>query len=138
VTKKKDLSEFYFSINKNIALGAGTEGSSKPAKQNTTQDDSQEDVARLVTKDTPVKVSAAQLDDQISSKAETNTEGENAPSVDESKASLVEGEPSAKDKPKVVQAEEQKLNTERFKRSGDDLSSLREKFLARKRAKEQL
>ncbi|XP_078172850.1 uncharacterized protein LOC144566699 isoform X2 [Carex rostrata] len=136
VTKKKDLSEFYFSLNKNIALGAGTEDS-KPAKTKTTPDDSQETATRPVTKDPPAKEPVAQLDEKASSKTEVNSEEETVPLV-ESKAPLVEVEASAKDEPEAVKGEEMKLNSERFKRSGDNIASLREKFLARKRAKEQI
>ncbi|KAF3337784.1 nuclear speckle splicing regulatory protein 1-like protein [Carex littledalei] len=137
VTKKKDLSEFYFSLNKNIALGAGTEDSSKPAKTKTTQDDSQITVTRPITENPPAKESVAQLDEKPSSKTEVNTEEEIVPLV-ESKAPLVEVEASAKDEPEAVKGEDVKLNSERFKRSGDNIASLREKYLARKRAKEQI
>lgn len=97
----------------------------------------QETVTRPVTKDPPAKESVAQLDEKPSGKTEVNNEEEIVPLV-ESKAPLVEVEASAKDEPEAVKGEEMKLNSERFKRSGDSIASLREKFLARKRAKEQI
>ncbi|KAJ3696735.1 hypothetical protein LUZ61_000440 [Rhynchospora tenuis] len=137
VTKKKDLSEFYFGLNKNIALGGGTEDSSKQAKQKATKEDAQEATTTPITKDSPAKESVAQLDEKTSSKPEKNPVEENVP-LDESKASLVDGEVSADDKTKAVEGAELRVNNERFKRSGDNLAALREKYMARKKAKEQL
>ncbi|KAJ4814226.1 Nuclear speckle splicing regulatory protein 1 [Rhynchospora pubera] len=138
VTKKKDLSEFYFGLNKNIALGGGSEDSSKPAKERaTTQEDAQEATTRPTMKEPPAKESVGQLDEKTSSKPEINPEEENVPMV-ESKAPLVDGEASAQDKTEAVEGEELKVYNERFKRSGDNLAALREKYLARKKAKEQL
>ncbi|KAJ3675509.1 hypothetical protein LUZ60_004551 [Juncus effusus] len=146
VTKKKDLSEFYFSLNKNIAFGAETEtsNSSKPPKQKATQDATQEATPSSATADPePKQPILSKPVNQPASRPATVTPHEEAAPSEEKEAALKQEESEndkemKKESSEVKEESESKAVGERFKRKNDDLAAARERYLARKKAREQM
>lgn len=165
VTKKSDMTDFYFSLNKNVAFGAQSAHTSKPLKeqsislaagktegstsnteailnpkhareqgdeksptsgfsQDFTVHDSSSDPVFLAPKD-KIKVAATTSDvDRKQTPLEQNN-------IKESFEEAIEDK-------KADQATVSKTDAERFKRNEDAVSAARERFLARKKARDQL
>ncbi|OEL20997.1 hypothetical protein BAE44_0017983 [Dichanthelium oligosanthes] len=143
VTKKKDLSDFYFGLQKNVAFGAQMHGNAKHADPKKS-DNKPED------KDTK----SSSLDAEVSEpspkrRRESSVGSERAKSVEEPSGSrsrdstaAAPTEKNAADVPSNASQDPQnaqpaKITDDHYKRSDDALAAARARALARKKAKEQ-
>ncbi|KAM0939775.1 hypothetical protein DsansV1_C19g0156991 [Dioscorea sansibarensis] len=134
VTKKKDLSDFYFSLSKNVAFGAQVDENAKPAKDNLADNHIQEHQSSLP--ETEVRPDSSEGRKEVKGQLEiSHPQGlpEDAAQVVENTVS--EGA-SVHENPQTEQASSDQRG-ERYKRSEDALAAARERFLSRKRAREQ-
>lgn len=134
MTKKKDLSDFYFSLSKNVAFGARVGENAKPAKDNQADNHIQEHQFSLP--ETEVHPNSSEGGKGVKGQAEiSHPQGlpEDAAQVVENTVS--EGA-SVHGNPQTEQASSDQRG-EPYKRSEDALAAARERFLARKRAREQ-
>ncbi|KAF8714791.1 hypothetical protein HU200_027319 [Digitaria exilis] len=141
VTKKTDLSDFYFGLQKNVAFGAQTHGNTKHA-----------DPQKLENK--PEDIKSSNLDAEVSEpspkrRRESSLGSERAKSVEEpsrsrsrdpTEAASTEKSPTdvpsnASQTPQNIQPV--KVTDDHYKRSDDALAAARARALARKKAKEQ-
>ncbi|KAA8549934.1 hypothetical protein F0562_001618 [Nyssa sinensis] len=124
VTKKKDISDFYFNLSKNVAFGAEDSESRKPKKQ---QEEVAADTSEKATPLTNMHTESSKVRDEHHGEASTLHEGRSE-SIDAKPDSNASTEEKAvADEPK----------NDHHKRSQDALAAAKERFLARKRAKEQ-
>ncbi|KAK3144709.1 hypothetical protein QOZ80_4AG0316770 [Eleusine coracana subsp. coracana] len=154
VTKKKDLSDFYFGLQNNVAFGAQTHDSAKHAKPQKT--DKKPD-------DTKTNSFGPEISDRSPKRRrESSVESERAKSVEKPSADLPERgksveRPSANQSKDSTSAgsteknadvpanasqtppntEPAKVTDDHYKRTDDALAAARARALARKRAKEQ-
>ncbi|KAH7680735.1 coiled-coil domain-containing protein 55 [Dioscorea alata] len=134
VTKKKDLSDFYFSLSKNVAFGARVGENAKPAKDNQADNHIQEHQSSLP--ETEVHPNSSEGGKEVKGQPEIShpqSPSEDAAQVVENTVS--EGA-SVHGNPQTEQTSSDQRG-ERYKRSEDALAAARERFLARKRAREQ-
>ncbi|CAN6235078.1 unnamed protein product [Urochloa humidicola] len=141
VTKKKDLSDFYFGLEKNVAFGARMHGNAKHA-----------DPQKSDNK--PEDTKSSSLDAEISEpspkrRRESSVEPERANSVEEPSSSrpkdstaAASTEKNATDVPTKASQTPQnpqpaKVTDDHYKRSDDALAAARARALARKKSKEQ-
>lgn len=146
VTKKSDLTDFYFSLNKNVAFGAQSSNTSKPAPDKsvgiaakTEGSNSNADAAinfeqapasalsETLTPSLPVPAFLVPRDKVKGAETATvtldqNKVGESSKAVSDDKETDMDG----------------KMDGVRFKRSDDAITAARERFLARKKAREPL
>ncbi|KAG0462420.1 hypothetical protein HPP92_020896 [Vanilla planifolia] len=149
VTKKSDLTDFYFSLNKNIAFGAESVKRSK--EQSISICGRTEGSLSKVAADMHSKVDREQANEQAShaSASVSSPIGANDEAI--SATSNVDNKHTTSDQDKVTlsakavsgekksdQATGSSMDAERFKRSENTISAARERFLARKKAREQL
>ncbi|XAR71328.1 hypothetical protein NMG60_11028535 [Bertholletia excelsa] len=131
VTKKSDLTDFYFNLSKNVAFGAGDAKASKPEKR-------QEEVAvgmseeRLPSANSHLGSTEAKEEQRgetsTSSRRKEGTEsGDSQPLPDAEAAKQAVAEKPSSDE----------ARRDHHKRGEDALAAAKERFLARKRAKEQ-
>ncbi|XP_058109051.1 uncharacterized protein LOC131252330 [Magnolia sinica] len=128
VTKKSDLSDFYFNLTKNVAFGGESAGSRNPMKREAREADDNAQEA-----DVPV---AEALPHSIREERESNQE--------EAATSSQKNSGSSDEKPTSQQetvAAEQQVADEtalavRYKRSEDALAAVKERYLARKKARQ--
>lgn len=136
VTKKSDLSEFYFGLNKNVAFGAR----SIEAKRSTNREeanDRAQDIEGTQSK-TEAHVHSTQDREEVDDRAETSCRSQNHfEYVVTTSEVTVDDATAAQEKTKVEQAVANQMSDEHYKRSEDSLSAARERYLARKRAREQ-
>ncbi|XP_068331762.1 uncharacterized protein [Pyrus communis] len=165
VTKKKDLTDFYFNLQKNVAFGAENVKSRKLEKQEElSRPDKHEDRDRPITVALeplgPSSVREGHLEKQTESgKPDKLEDGViAAASVPLESSRVIEGlqdesltkskrrdelseekqasNASAQEKPSVEQPPENQPSSNHHKRSVDDVAAARERYLARKRPKE--
>ncbi|CAL9126334.1 unnamed protein product [Musa textilis] len=139
VTKKSDLSEFYFGLNENVAFGAQKEEAAK-LKQGEAAKDTPTEAERGPTK-TNVCMDRTQDREQDDSRAETSS----LPRNDSGRAAAVTNidipvnnaavEENSKDGQAAAAGD---TTNERYKRGDVALAAARERFLARKRTREQV
>ncbi|CAH2056556.1 unnamed protein product, partial [Thlaspi arvense] len=131
VTKKSDLTDFYFNLSKNVAFGAGDAKASKPEKR-------QEEVTvgmseeRLPSANSHLGSTEAKEEQRgetsTSSRRKEGTEsGDSRPLPDAEAAKQAVAEKPSSDE----------ARRDHHKRGEDALAAAKERFLARKRAKEQ-
>uniref|UniRef100_A0A1D1Y2W4 Nuclear speckle splicing regulatory protein 1 n=1 Tax=Anthurium amnicola TaxID=1678845 RepID=A0A1D1Y2W4_9ARAE len=139
VTKKNDMSDFYFNLNKNVAFGArGSEyrkasrldtAAECPANERSVE---REDVQQSKEHISP-SASAFEEEREIASGRQSIP---NAPEPMLEPAAL--GTASAPEKAKTEQAASQGQQTgERYKRSEDAVAAAKERYLARKRVRQE-
>ncbi|OAY63781.1 Nuclear speckle splicing regulatory protein 1 [Ananas comosus] len=138
VTKKKDLSDFYFGLNKNVAFGARLNEDPTPTKHNETNDSTQESQASKQdakeSRHSPQRREEADREPKMIDRAKNSSEEVVAETV----STVPAGSTSVEDEINVGQASASQATTaEHYKRSEDALAAARERFMARKRAREQ-
>ncbi|XP_065050390.1 uncharacterized protein LOC135680437 [Musa acuminata AAA Group] len=133
VTKKSDLSDFYFGLGENVAFGAQSEdatkwkeqkppgGTSAVPEHGPTEKNAQTDYTQDTEKD----------DTQAKTSSHTQKNSEQA-------AELTTSDVTVKDYDDGDKLAAVDRSTERYKRGDDALASARERFLTRKRARQQL
>ncbi|KAM1530015.1 hypothetical protein ACFX1Z_019161 [Malus domestica] len=166
VTKKKDLTDFYFNLQKNVAFGAENVKSRKLEKQEELsrpdkhEEDRDRPIAVALEPLGPSSVREGHLEKQTESGKPDKLEDRviTAASVPLESPRVIEGHldesltkskrrdelseekqasnPSAQEKPSVEQPPENQPSTNHHKRSADDVAAARERYLARKRPKE--
>ncbi|XP_073013468.1 uncharacterized protein [Typha latifolia] len=136
VTKKSDLSEFYFSLNKNVAFGARTEEGRKPRNHERAHESSQEAEASTSTSKasarSPQKREEADTKPESSDHARKGSEDVVLTTTEVPTVVNISSEDKQAAEPSAIQ-----ITPEHYKRSDDALAAARERFLARKRAREQ-
>ncbi|KAJ6815711.1 nuclear speckle splicing regulatory protein 1-like [Iris pallida] len=134
VTKKKDLSEFYFGLSNNVAFGAPTrlKESTEPSKHEPVSNIIQDTVGVKTRSEAPV-----QDEDGVGDRAEAHRRSRDQfeHSATTSETAVVDTT-SAQETEKVEDASA-KQTSELYKRGEDKLAAARERFLARKKAREQ-
>ncbi|TQD84986.1 hypothetical protein C1H46_029502 [Malus baccata] len=135
VTKKKDLTDFYFNLQRNVAFGAEDVKSRKlETQEELSRPDKHDDrdgpnaVALELLGSSSVR--EVHLEKQTESGKPDKLEDRNSCSI-----SAV-GVTRAQEKSSVEQPPENQPSTNHHKRSADDLAAARERYLARKRPKE--
>lgn len=164
VTKKSDLTDFYFSLNKNLAFGAQSAHTSKPTKeqsnsivagktevstsnaaatvlhgQATREQGDEKSAASDSSEDFTAQSSSSS--DQLSLVPKDKIKVDVTTSEVDRKHNILEENnitESFKEVPEDMKAEQTTGSAERFKRSEDAVAAARERFLARKKAREQL
>lgn len=141
VTKKTDITDFYFNLAKNVAFGAGDADKEKPRKQR------EEAVVQPPRQVSPTATSTSSLSSRAGKNHQNEIEEDSSlkeksklpqikPVSDITAQHQVTTEPSASNQ---VSLENQKENEDaakaRHKRSEDAVAAARERFLARKKAK---
>ncbi|KAJ8492106.1 hypothetical protein OPV22_013827 [Ensete ventricosum] len=133
VTKKSDLSDFYFGLGENVAFGAQSEvatkrkeqkppgGTSAVAERGPTEKNAQTDYTRDTVKD----------DTQAKTSSHTHNNSEQT-------AELTKSDDTVKDNDDGDKLAAVDQSSEHYKRTDDALASARERYLARKRARQQL
>ncbi|CAD5165849.1 unnamed protein product [Musa acuminata subsp. malaccensis] len=133
VTKKSDLSDFYFGLGENVAFGAQSEDATKRKEQKPpggtsavpehgpTEKNAQTDYTQDTEKD----------DTQAKTSSHTQNNSEQA-------AELTTSDVTVKDYDDGDKLAAVDQSTERYTRGDDALASARERFLTRKRARQQL
>ncbi|XP_008799689.2 nuclear speckle splicing regulatory protein 1-like [Phoenix dactylifera] len=139
VTKKSDLSDFYFGLNKNVAFGAQLEERAKPNKQDRANNSTHETEGRLsetkgLVQSTRDREEASTQDSQPETSRRSENHSEQAavvtaPEVPTTHATTEEDTKADQALPAHA--------AEHYKRSEDALAAARERYLARKRAREQ-
>ncbi|CAL5016880.1 unnamed protein product [Urochloa decumbens] len=141
VTKKKDLSDFYFGLEKNVAFGAQKHGNAKHADPQ--KSDNKPEGAQSSSLDAEVPEPSPKR------RRESSVGPESANSVEEPSASrpkdstaAASTEKNATDVPPNASQTPQnpqpaKVTDDHYKRSNDALAAARARALARKKAKEQ-
>ncbi|PIM99096.1 hypothetical protein CDL12_28409 [Handroanthus impetiginosus] len=145
VTKKTDLSDFYFNLAKNVAFGAGKEADSrKPEKQPeevVVQPPGQVSPAATSTSSESSKMVKRHQDEiaESLSPREKSDSPYRKPISDTPARDQVTSEPSASDQPgldhKKGSEDAGAAAKDRYKRSEDAVAAAKERFLARKKAK---
>ncbi|KAK9153276.1 hypothetical protein Sjap_000756 [Stephania japonica] len=130
VTKKSDLSDFYFNLSKNVAFGGKATESRKPKEQDHSAADTSEH--RLPR----AEASPSSLRTKESDEAEVSAAPEN-----NAKRSSEEVKPPTTSIDKGKAAAEQSVAAQtkgdHHKRNEDSVAAAKERYLARKRAKDQ-
>lgn len=130
VTKKSDLSDFYFNLTKNVAFGANAADSRKPLSQDIEE---AHDIPKKI--DPPEEKAPVNCNKEESGDPTGNSTGSqnNLESLDRKSPSA-----AASEQEKVGNKQHSDQTTQaRHKRTEDALASAKERYLARKRAKEQ-
>lgn len=137
VTKKKDMSDFYFSLNKNVAFGAGSDESTKSSKQEGPVDRIQE----TGSSSRPEATVHPTKKDKDHVRAEPNYDSDSQAEHAATTAEVAIGDttsPQEKNRKRNTPEEEPpKQTAEVYKRGEDAVAAARERFLARKKAREQ-
>ncbi|KAF6170175.1 hypothetical protein GIB67_038708 [Kingdonia uniflora] len=125
VTKKSDMTDFYFNLTKNVALGAKTAEFSKPVKQD--EEAATNTLEKEVGQISPPERGPTRMEREM-----------DQPLQDQKKQEHEAGEKSLeKDQTEQQPLDDQKTR-EHHKRSEDAVAPAKERFLARKRAKVQI
>ncbi|XP_020587611.1 nuclear speckle splicing regulatory protein 1-like [Phalaenopsis equestris] len=155
VTKKSDLTDFYFSLNKNVAFGAQSAHASKPTKGQTISiavEKTEGSPSNAETSIRPKKASGFSEDfagpasssdpvfkvpkDEIKVAATTSDVDRKQIPSDQNNIKELFNEDS--EDTKADKATGSKIDSDRFKRSEDAVVAARERFMARKKAREQM
>ncbi|XP_077241341.1 uncharacterized protein LOC143881894 [Tasmannia lanceolata] len=131
VTKKGDLSDFYFNLTKNVAFGAQSTESGKPAKHSTSLTDDNREIGSRPAAD----ASSNSTREKSSDPAETSTRSRN--SSDPKPASLTSPQENIVPEPPSADQTADQTAHNRHMRSEDALAAAKERYLSRKRAKDQ-
>nr|GMD16120.1 nuclear speckle splicing regulatory protein 1-like [Ipomoea batatas] len=142
VTKKTDISDFYFSLASNVAFGGGESKINKPEKQH------EEEVAiqppkeipssSTVPRDMSREIKRQEIESSPSPKERSQQAADTRPISIASSEEKATTAPAADDGPAVNEALiNDQPRQEHHKRSGDALAAAKERFMARKRAKEE-
>lgn len=145
VTKKNDLSDFYFGLDKNVAFGARVEGDTKSKKQDRANDSTHETEGRLsetkgnVHSNQDREEASTQDRERVVHQAETSRHSQNhaEEAAVETTPEVPVTDATTKDNTKAEQTLATHVVEEHYKRSEDALAAARERYLARKRAREQ-
>ncbi|XVF19649.1 hypothetical protein REPUB_Repub11eG0129000 [Reevesia pubescens] len=141
VTKKSDLSDFYFNLGKNVAFGANEAGPRKPetnteGRKPEKKDEKQIDVSNRVQ---PLPESNALKSSGVTDRARDETSSrenfesqDSRPITDDKLPDTTVQEISSEKQPSVDQPKR-----DHHKRGEGAVAAARERFMARKRAKEQ-
>lgn len=129
VTKKSDLSDFYFNLSKNVAFGAGkTTESGKQVKleeKNNSEPPAEEIPLKI---NSPENSEKAEMADQVANVTHSATKDDSSyvktETDNEPQGNIVAEQPSAA-----------KKEEDRRKKNEDALAAAKERFLARKKAK---
>ncbi|OMO83179.1 hypothetical protein COLO4_22657 [Corchorus olitorius] len=141
VTKKSDLSDFYFNLRKNVAFGANDAGPRKseshtdlmkPEKKNEKEMDAIKREQPLPSSNAPESSGATD-----SSRDETNSR-ENFESKDSRPTDNIHSDSTVQETSSTKQPAVDEPKPDHHKRGQDAVAAARERFLARKRAKVQL
>ncbi|XP_022731866.1 nuclear speckle splicing regulatory protein 1-like [Durio zibethinus] len=140
VTKKSDLSDFYFSLRKNVAFGANDAGPRKPEMQNELRksekkDEKEIDVSNRVQPllDSNAPESSGLTDRTLDETSfPVNRESQDSRPISPKIPDTAAPESSSEKQPSVDQPKR-----DHHKRGEVAVAAARERFLARKRAKEQ-
>ncbi|KAL9235414.1 hypothetical protein vseg_010173 [Gypsophila vaccaria] len=144
VTKKSDLSDFYFSLSKNVAFGAANKtGEKKPEHQEKESGSIREQPGKSATHDDkPVSPSLHRDRPSSSPKIASRSKSEDRHQAEASDAPRKSAEPahlpetSGKENPPVGdELPDNRVMQDHHKKSEDALAAAKERFLARKRAK---
>lgn len=127
VTKKTDLTDFYFSLGSNVAFGGGKAELTKPKKQSDEPvNRSPEEVPSLPNPEPEsTKVSERHENESQHSPREQSYEGDANPILEAFEHEKAKDEPSVSEQPR----------DNHHKRTQDALAAAKERFLARKMAK---
>jgi len=138
VTKKSDLSDFYFGLNKNVAFGARLEESTKPSKQEAAADQTQEAKAGASTESTTHSPQGDK--DHVQAGRHFHSESQIRDAATSSVMAVANGtSPQETDgRPDKIEEEPPTQTAEAYKRTEDAVAAARERYLARKRARDQL
>ncbi|KAL4360883.1 hypothetical protein GQ457_04G017780 [Hibiscus cannabinus] len=137
VTKKSDLSDFYFNLGKNVAFGANEEKPRKPeSRKHEDLSEKEKDVSNGVqpSPDSTAPESSAANDrtrDETSSRERFESQNSEPIAKDSVPDAGVQATPLEK------QPSFEQPKSDHHKRGEDAVAAARERFLARKRAKEQ-
>lgn len=154
VTKKTDLSDFYFNLQKNIAFGAGekeTKYVDKKAEPRKPEKEEKQGAADTHGNERPSTYSDSSFESsrvKEGHRAETSPRSRSTQSSDSKPASdgpvsdnLEQEKPSAEnpstEKPSAENSSADQAKRGHHKRSEDALAAAKERFLARKRSKQQ-
>ncbi|KAJ4969754.1 hypothetical protein NE237_002853 [Protea cynaroides] len=130
VTKKSDMSDFYFNLSKNVAFGGGKKANSKePEKdeENTTGNSSEKDGLAMIKPPSNYDGESGQEQVDTSALSEKKLEPSDVRPVLET---------SLQDNVAAKNPLSDQTKQEHHKRTEDALAAAKERFLARKRAKE--
>ncbi|XP_074557664.1 uncharacterized protein LOC141813603 [Curcuma longa] len=132
VTKKSDLSDFYFGLGKNVAFGAQSAGTTKMHEREPANDISKQ------ADYSPTETSASR--DNSKNREQDGTQAESSShSPDESKKVAAD---HASEQSTALDGKNEPAapvtNNEQYKRSEDAVAAARERYLARKRARVQI
>jgi coiled-coil domain-containing protein 55 len=128
VTKKKDISDFYFNLSKNVAFGAQEAEARKSEKQRKEAIVSTSEGRPQLTKSSLESTELRkEHQDETSRMPEDRFEPKEAEPISDASAQAVAGQP----------LEDQPRRDHHHKRNEDAVAAAKERFLARKRVKEQ-
>ncbi|RWR92036.1 nuclear speckle splicing regulatory protein 1 isoform X1 [Cinnamomum micranthum f. kanehirae] len=131
VTKKSDLSDFYFNITKNVAFGGKAADSKKPMKQERRETvENTPEVEKLPAEESPNSARGA----SSSQAGSANLSQNNLDSLDKKSVPV---ESLQKEIAGTEQQPDDQAMQARHKRTEDALAAAKERYLSRKRAKEQ-
>jgi len=143
VTKKKDLSDFYFGLAKNVAFGAQAHDATEPAKPEKLDSKLDDIQASKSDAEGSGRSPKRMRESSVGSEKAHESRSVEEPATTRSNDSAA-AKPTEKDSSVSTTASQASQNTqpapvtdEHYKRSNDALAAARERALARKRAKEQ-
>ncbi|VFQ67236.1 unnamed protein product [Cuscuta campestris] len=129
VTKKADISDFYFNLARNVAFGGGESKANKPEQPN-------DEVTNQPQKEIPIPHTPREMKIQqaeSSQPADTKPTTSNASSLED----VAINGPEVDAAGPLVGSDQEKLAAHHHKRSSEALAAAKERFLARKKAKEE-
>ncbi|WOL11868.1 hypothetical protein Cni_G20632 [Canna indica] len=140
VTKKSDLSDFYFGLSQNVAFGAQSQETANLKQQKWAEDTPSEAKRGNAEMDARIDDSQNRGDTAL---AETSSHGKNDIDQDAEviKSDVVVNHDSGKENGEGEQSAATataETTNEQYKRSDDALAAARARFLSRKRAREQI
>ncbi|KAL6885850.1 hypothetical protein ACP4OV_010111 [Aristida adscensionis] len=156
VTKKKDLSDFYFGLQKNVAFGAETHDNSNQANSQKSDNNMTDTKARSSDADVSERSPKRRRESSIGSEMAVGSKNAEESSATRTRDTTAAGPPEKKaDVPSTVSEAPQstkaaqpnasqapqntqpaQVTDDHYKRNADALAAARERALARKRAKE--
>ncbi|XP_031100978.1 nuclear speckle splicing regulatory protein 1-like [Ipomoea triloba] len=142
VTKKTDISDFYFSLASNVAFGGGESKINKPEKQHeeevAIQPQKEIPSSSTVSRDMSREIKRQEIESSPSPKERSQQAADTRPISNASSEEKAITAPAIDDGPAVNEAlVNDQPRQEHHKRSGDALAAAKERFMARKRAKEE-
>ncbi|KAK6235249.1 hypothetical protein SCA6_010586 [Theobroma cacao] len=141
VTKKSDLSDFYFNLGKNVAFGANEVGPRMPEKHTESRKPEKKDEKEIdaIKRVQPLPNSNAPESSGVTDRTQDETSSrENFESQDSRPITVdVLPETALQETSSVKQRSVDQPKRDHHKRGEDAVAAARERFLARKRAKEQ-